>query len=348
MDQDLTLRAERAALGAMVADRRLVARLGYLEPADFTYPRHRMVFRTVGQLSAAPQVAPGNWRDLIANTAGRQVTRKYLDELVEDCPDPAHGPAYGAMLVQAVVYRQARDHADEMDAQAAALRARFAEADALGAPGSGQAAGLSALLAEAARAVRGHTAALAPPAPDPAAALRLRPDWAKSATSVPATLAEQREELVLSAVLREHPQSGQILSYLPAAAFTSPARQEIFRAARRLNQSGRPVDELMVSWEIATHSAVTAVLSPQSTPQPQAPDGYVGRLAGTGISTSQSPLHAAHDLDAQLRYRTSLGTKPAAINRDQAQDAPAPAAVVPLIRPQNAAESRPAGPEHNR
>ena len=347
MDHDLTRRAEQAALGAMITDRQLAARLGYLEPTDFTDPRHQWVFRTVRQLSATQQHAPGNWSDLIAKTAGRWVTRKYLDELAAACPDPAHGPAYGAMLIQAAVYRQARGHADQMDAQAAALGgegSRLREANALGAV---RAARLGALLTEVARAVRAHTAMLAPPDPGPAGP-RSGAAPAKPAGPAAAALAEQREELVLSAVLQEHPQAGQILSYLPAAAFSSPARQEIFRAARRLNQSGRPVDELTVSWELATHSAAAAVLSPGSTPQPQAPDGYVGRLAGTGISASQSPLRAAHDLDAQLRYRTSRGPKPAAGNRDQAQDAPAPAVVVPLIRPQNAAEARPAAPEHRR
>ena len=103
----------------MIADRQVAARLGYLEPEDFTDPRRRWVFRTVRQLSVTLQTTPGNWRDLIAKTAGRSVTRNYLDELVAACPDPAHGPAYGAMLVQAAVYRQAHGHADRMDAEAA-------------------------------------------------------------------------------------------------------------------------------------------------------------------------------------------------------------------------------------
>jgi hypothetical protein len=143
--------------------------------------------------------------------------------------------------------------------------------------------------------------------------------------------------------------NGQILSYLSAAAFTSPANQEIFRAARRLNQAGLPVDELTVSWELAIHTAVTAVLSPESTPRPQVPDGYIGRLATTGIGASQSPLRAAHDLDAQLRYRTSHGPRPAAGTvGTQAQHAPGQAVVAPLIRPQNAAEFRPPSSEPKR
>jgi DnaB-like helicase N terminal domain len=340
VDHDLTRRAEQAALGAMITDRQLAARLGYLEPEDFTDPRHSWVFRTIRQLSATQQQAPGNWSDLIAKTAGRWVTRKYLDELAAACPDPAHGPAYGAMLVQAAVYRQARGHADEMDDHAIALRAEGSRLTAANAPGAGRAARLGALLAEVARAVRGHTAALAPAALGPADIAGPRPRAAA------ATPADRREELVLSAVVQGHPEAGQILSYLPAAAFSSPERQEIFRAARRLSQSGRPVDELTVSWELATRSAADAVLSPESTPRPQGPDGYIAWLAGTGISASQSPLRAAHDLDAQLRHRTSHGPRPAAGNRDQVEDAPAAAVVVPLLRPQNAAEARPAGPEH--
>ena len=188
MDHDLTRRAEQAALGAMIADRQLAARLGYLEPEDFTDPRRRWVFRTVRQLSVTQQTTPGNWRDLIAKTAGRWVTRKYLDELVAACPDPAHGPAYGAMLVQAAVYRQARDHADQMDAQAALLGAEGSRLSEASAPGAGQAAGLGALLAEVARAVRGHTAVLAPAAPDPAAGPRPGAAPAEPAGPAPATL----------------------------------------------------------------------------------------------------------------------------------------------------------------
>lgn len=347
MDHDLTRRVEQAALGAMITDRQLAGRLGYLEPEDFTDPRHRWVFRAVRQLSAAQQHAPGSWSDLIAKTAGRSVTRRYLDELAAACPDPAHGPAYGAMLVQAAVYRQARGHADQMDAQAAALGAqgrRLSEADALGAV---RAAALSALLADVASAVRAHTGMLAPPDSGPARP-RLPAAPVEHVRSPRATPADQREELVLAAVLQGHPQAGQILSYLPAAAFTSPACQETFRAARRLSQSGRAVDELTVSWELAARSAVTAVLSPGSAPQPQVSDGYIGTLARTGIGASQSPLHAARYLDAQLLRRSTRGPKPAAVNRDQAQHGPASATVIPLIRPQNAAETRPPGPEQTR
>ena len=348
----------------MITDRQVAARLGYLEPEDFTDPRRRWVFRTVRQLSVTMQSTPGDWRDLIAKTAGRSVTRNYLDELVAACPDPAHGPAYGAMLVQAAVYRQAHDHADRMDVQAALMSAEGTRLSDASAPGAGLAVGLGALLAEVARAVRGHTAVLCPGSDDAAAGGSPGATPAEPARPAPATRAGQREELVLSAVLQEHPQAGQILSYLPAAAFTSSKRQEIFRAARRLNRSGRPVDELTVSWELATHSAVTAVLSPESAPQPQVPHDYIG-----GWRARTSAL-ARHLCEPRTNSTSSSGTEPPATSSPQsgqsavrhlggkdrapqpsaarAQDAPGPAEAVPLIRPQNAAEDRPAGPEHKR
>ena len=168
MDHDLTRRAERAALGAMIINQQMAARLNYLEPTDFTDPRHHLVFRTARSLSTAPLRTPGNWPDLIARTAGRWVTREYLDELAAACPNPDHGPAYGAMLVQASVYRQARDHADQMDAQAALLGAEGSRLSEAGAHGADQAARLGTILAEVAKAVRGHTAMLDPETPEPA------------------------------------------------------------------------------------------------------------------------------------------------------------------------------------
>ena len=170
VDHDLTRRAEQAALGAMIADRQVAARLGYLEPEDFTDPRRRWVFRTVRQLSVTLQTTPGNWRDLIAKTAGRSVTRNYLDELVAACPDPAPRPGLrrdarpGRRLPTGP--RPRRPDGRPGRPAAAPKARRLSRASA---PGASQAAGLGALLAEVARAVRGHTAVLAPAAHDPAA-----------------------------------------------------------------------------------------------------------------------------------------------------------------------------------
>jgi hypothetical protein len=350
VDHDLTPRIERAALGAMISGQRLAARLDCLVPADFTDPRHRAVFEAIRPLSGRPEHIGGNWRDLIAWTAGSIVTRAYLDELAGACPDPAHSPAYAAMLIQATVYRRVRDHANQIAAQTG--------------PGSH--------LAEVVRAIRGHTGMLVPEpqgavaGPTPFADPRPRSVQAAPARPAPpaqATLAEQREELVLAALLQNHAEARQILGFLPAAAFTSPARQEAFLATRRVHQFGRPVDVLTVSWEIAAHSAATAFLSPGTAPQPQSPSDYIDRLASADISTGRSPLRVARDLGAQLRHRDSrhrqaaAGTLRGASSGSSVQphepgaahtQEPSASAHAPLIQPPDAARARPAGPEQKR
>jgi hypothetical protein len=245
VDYDLTRRAERAALGAMISDQRLAARLDCLVPRDFTDPRHREVFQTVRLLSGTPQAAPGTWRDLIARTAGSLATREYLDDLAVACPDPGHGQAYAAILIQAAVYRLARDRANQIDARALLPGYQGSRRDDISAAGAWQAAGPGSHLAEVARALRRHTAKLAPETPDAAVgasasgtdlqsglAEAVRPfagpraDAAQTALipgePPPGTTAEHREELVLSALLQEHAQAGQVLAFLPLPRSRAP------------------------------------------------------------------------------------------------------------------------------
>ena len=234
----------------MIADRQVAARLVYLEPEDFTDPRRRWVFRTVRQLSVTLQTTPGNWRDLIAKTAGRSVTRNYPRRARRSLPGSRARPS---------LRRDARPsgrlptgsrprRSDGRAGRPAECRRHPPHRSQRARSGPGSR--LGSLLAQVARAVRGHTAVFAPAADDPAAGEGWR---SPGGTRRPGTSHPNEAERRACPVggVQEHPQAGQILSYLPAAAFTSPARQEIFRAARRLNQSGRPVDELTVSWELA-------------------------------------------------------------------------------------------------
>ncbi len=268
------------------------------------------------------------------------------------CPNPGHGPAYGAMLVQATTYRMAREHADQIDARAALSRAESRRLARAGAVGVDQAATLGGLLADTANAIRGHTAMLAPPVPAPAELEPARSALEVAAGQTSLSPDEQQEEAVLSALMQGHSQAKQIFNFLPAAAFTSPVRQDIYVAARRLHQAGRPADELTVSWELAIHSASAAVVSPASTPSRQVPDGYVARLASADIGTGRSPLQAARAIDA--RYRDSYPRQLAAgavaspgqaarTSQDRAQQVPR-APGIPLARPQATAGPRPADP----
>jgi hypothetical protein len=367
VDNDLTDRAERAALGAMISDQRQVAKLGCLLPENFTDPQRHAVFQAIRLLSDTPQLPPGRWRDLIAQTADGLATRDYLDRLAADCPDPDHGPGYAVILISTDLYRQALDRADQLEAQALLPDQQANSRGDVRTAGLQQEAVPCSHLAEVARALRAYSAILAGPTPGSAAGpsapdTRLRTEAPRIELAPPGSV-QHREELVLSALLREHPQAGQILSFLPAAAFTTPARQEIFRAIHRLDQAGRPVDELTVAWNLATRSAQTAVLTPATAPQPQVPVQYIDKLATTGINVGVTPLTAARQLDARFRQRISryttsgtaqtptATTSPAQARqpgRAQRQE-PAASAQAPPPRPPNVAhQTRPAGPEPRR
>jgi hypothetical protein len=383
VDDDLTRRAERAVLGAMIKDQRIAARLDCLETRDFTDPRHRAVFQAVRMLSGERPLASVKWRSLITATAGRPVTADYLDGLVAACPHSEHGPAYAAMLIQASLDRVARERADSIDAQAALLGYEGNRLDEAGGSGGKQAARLGAHLAEVARAIRGHTAALAPGSPDATSGVSatdrelsagLARATLQSAGPVPgppqgavpqsaqlsaAAVAEHREELVLSALLRRHPQAGQILAFLPAAAFTSPARQETFRAIHRVSMSGRPVDELTVCWDLATRAGTSLDLSPGAGQPSSVPAGYVDKLARADVGSDRSPLRVAHDLSALLQHRSSARRPHALFRRPGEQPdqqghsvrsgpVPAQTSSAPLNQPPAVAEPRRPGLEQGR
>ena len=275
MDDDLTSRVERALLGALITDPALVPRLEHVEPRDFADDLHRAVYTAIGSLWDAAAPSGGDRIAAVARAAGPRVSGEYVRELAASCPDPRHGTAYGLRVVQAALYRQISQSADALGTLAAV-------------PGDEgpQASDAARHLGLVSAALRRHTAPLAStgPAASPAAEARqpaasrdqdagrmpetagpaTMPDQAatpatavRSPAAPPARLAggqELREEHVLTALLRQHQESDQILAFLPAAAFTSPDRQEILRAIRRLRQASQPVDELTVIWELATGS----------------------------------------------------------------------------------------------
>jgi hypothetical protein len=246
----------------------------------------------------------------------------------------------------------AREHANQIDARAALSRAESRRLAKAGAAGADQAAELGRLLADTASAIRGHTAMLAPPAPAPGESAPATSAPAKPAGQAPPSPTRQQEEAILSALLQGRSLASQVYKFLPVAAFTSPARQQIYAAARRLHQAGCPADELTVSWELATRSATAAVVSPGSTPAGPVPDGYVAQLASAHVSASQPPLPTARALDA--RYRATHPRQPApgaaaspgqAARTSQGPAQPAPGRPgIPLARPQQAPGPRPADP----
>jgi len=335
---DLTNRVERALLGALITDPGLVPRLEYLEPRVFADDLHGAVYEAIRPLPVATAPSAGDRIAAIARAAGPQVSEEYVRELAASCPDPGHGTAYGLRLVQAALFRRIAQRADVLGGQAALLEHEEARVIEAGANGGQQALDAARYLGLISAALRRHTAPLIPTTSataerSPAASIDRK-----------ASDQELREEHVLTALLQQHRESDQILAFLPAAAFTSPERKEIFRAIRRLRQASQPVDELTVSWELATGSDSSS----QRHGNPGPPFGArttVMRLASAGDS-GQSPPKEARELLSQLDRRTVPGRQPARhAQPEQApgQGSPSPAAGFSATQPPEAA-----GPQQGR
>jgi hypothetical protein len=235
--ESLTARAERALLGAMIADPGLAGRLGYLRPADFGDAWNRIVYSTILVARRDHPPAPDEWREAIIRAAGPAVVaREDLGALVGDCPEAGHGAAYGAMVVQGGALSTLREHARELAARARQLA---------GQPGHGQGvAGLEAGVAvghlrKVAAAIRQHADDLGPHAALP------------GERGVSGARA-QREELVLAALLQPGRTAARALAgRLPAGVFGDPYRRAVFETLAAMYQEGRPVDALTVDWELA-------------------------------------------------------------------------------------------------
>jgi hypothetical protein len=376
MDDDLTNRVERALLGALITDPGLVPRLEYVEPRDFADDLHRAIYTAIRSLRHATAPSAGDRKTAVAGAAGRQVSEDYVRELAANCPNPRHATAYGLRLVQAALYRQMSQSAEALGAQAAVLGYAGARVIQVGAESGPQALDAARHLGMVSTALRRHVATLAPTGPSiaPAAELqqpgasqeqdaRLVPEAGRSgrvpgqattptsgrrpSAASPARLAsaqELREEHVLTALLRQHRESDQILSFLPAAAFTSADRQEIFRAIRRLRLASQPVDEITVVWELRVGSDTASLMRGNNDPDYGAGAG-VTRLASAS-STAQSPSKVARELLRQLDRRTGPDRHPARqAQPDQAPVQASPSATAGL--PANRGPET-GGPLHSR
>lgn len=296
MDDDLTSRVERAVLGALITDPHLVTDLEYLDLRDFADDLHRTVFEAIRSLPDAAATSAGERIADIARAAGAQVSEEYVREVAASCPDPRHGGAYGLRLVQAALYRQMSVDADALGAQVAVMgdeETRDIRAETERGPEAADAARHIGLVSAA---LRRHIAALVSTEP-------------ASAPTQSASGQELREEHVLTALLQQHRESDQILAFLPAAAFTSPERQEILRAIRRLRQASQPVDELTVIWELRVRSDSSSWMRGNPDTDYGA-SASVARLASAS-STGQSPSKTARELLSQLDRRTAADRRPA-------------------------------------
>jgi replicative DNA helicase len=303
--ESLTSRAERAVLGAMILDRALVSRLNYLEWNDFSDERLRAVLTAVRFAAAEPGASDRDWPAAVSAQAERFGGRRLIVDLVDACEVTAHGPAYAALVIEASLGRRLAAQGQRLAAEAGQLAQQAARAVTANGAGGPSAAELAAHLSKLGDAFNAHAARTAIAAAHPG---RL-PQNPLRAFAVPYDTWKRREDHVLAALLTRHPESGQVLASLPAAAFGDPYRQALFRAVRRLDAAGQPVDPLTADWEAARHGIPPAGRT----------DSYATIVART--TSEESPAKTA----AILRARLDRGTNGVTVQSTQPAVQPNPA-----------------------
>jgi hypothetical protein len=275
----------------MLHDPGQAAMLGYLESGDFASNRHRIIRDAIMAASrSGAQPRPG-WRRRVATAAGPEISAEYLDELEAACPDPGHGPAYAAMVLEANVRRSLLGHAEDLASQAETLgydAKRLAKA----AGGDDRRSERYALhMAWIATAMRGHAA-------------QFDPDTTRAAAE-PSSEGSEEEEIILSALVREHRDSAQVVSMLPTAAFTSLLRREMFQVIRTLRSGGRPVDALIVDWEVARSHVRHEGQPPDEESVADDQPSYATRLATIAMGTGAPIARVAITLLENLASRVN-------------------------------------------
>jgi hypothetical protein len=291
----LTLRAERALLGAMIEDPALVGRLR-VRPSEFADGWHAAVYGSIRAARQAPFHGTDGWRAAILQ-AGPSLTPADLDALAGACPFVPHGLAYGVMVVQA----WARRHLDE---SAHRLRARGRQLDrdsrqvmASDEPAGLEMAGAADHMRRVAGAIHSHARELSPRMPDPSSGRR----YGASPERV------RREEAVLAGLLHQDPErNADILRILPDGGFTNPHRKEIYQVLTAMHLAGKAVDELTLDWELATQGV--PLDARQSGGAVRDDQTYAMRLARLEYGYEE-PVTAARELSVE--YGQSRSGHPA-------------------------------------
>ena len=264
----LTMRAERALLGALLRGGRLTDGFGGLRRGDFMLERHRRVY-------AAITTAGQTWNRLSLErceaaelAAASGTSPRYLGELQAACPDPFHAPAYAELVLEARVCRAVSAYAAAFSLEASLLRGqvgRLARASGVGIHPAGRYAAQIKLMAADMRRFSAW----------------FNPDKTRAVPGPPVAPADGRardEEAMLAVLIQHRPEAGQLMRMLHAAVFTDPLRQQVFLAIESLHAVGQPIDELTVDWELVRALASVGV-KPANTGPATGQPSYVMRLA---------------------------------------------------------------------
>ncbi|HEY1914354.1 MAG TPA: DnaB-like helicase N-terminal domain-containing protein [Streptosporangiaceae bacterium] len=293
---DLTDRAERALLGALIREPDQIYGARFVTVADFADPQNRTVFAALIALYAdhldgarLPADLPGA---LTAKEPG--INPEHLTRLTDACHRPQHAATYARMVIEAGLRRQLTGHADRLAEQAHTLYQEVGRLTGATGPGHGAEA-FPAHLLKLAHTMLTHSWGLDPrPGQDLSSSRTVHPHppAPRAATSAPANgrpdpQARQEEDILADLISHFGPNSN-MLTWLPADAFTPGPRREVYQAIVTLRHNGEAVDPLTVDWQLARNTTLAQATSPAGA-RP-VPEGYVDRLAVIPVRAGTATL----------------------------------------------------------
>jgi hypothetical protein len=356
---NLTYRAERAVLGALLQDPDLLEDVRFLAAEDFQSRTHQDIFTAISSTHADRPGATGRSFELAVCLAapGPGIDVRYLEGLTRACPDLANAAAYGRMVMEAHLRRQLLTHANRLFRDAGDLHFEVGRFSRAAGPGHG-AEGFPSHLLKLAHAMWVHARGLeqasgtdAEPQPSTGPEESAVPEAPVAAASADRATGHdeqaRQEEEVLADLIQHHWQNSQVLEWLPADAFTAGVRREVYEAIATLSRHEEPVDELTVEWQMARRRAAAG---PTNTAGRTDTDvggaegqetelGYVGVLAalpvadGTAVLTGQMLLH---------RHTAARLDQAAAQSSERGAGQPDPGIVPPSFGAAPAARAAPA------
>jgi hypothetical protein len=314
---NLTERAEKALLGALLTDPASIRQTALVEPRNFAAPVHQQIHAAL--VPRQPDRYTGWAGSMSANAAYARargaVADGYLHELVNSCPDPSHADMYARMVMEASLRRQLGVYALRLKYEAADMhhelnRLQEVQPEGLDLPGIDDAhfdpqrlfshqMRLSYVLQAHARAFDPSTAAPAV-ATDGLVTSTLSGHVAASAARGWASVTSPHvtehdwhaldEEQVLAGIIQNCAPADDFPTWLPAEAFTSGSRREIYDALIGIYYRDDPIDPLILDWELAKRHSATSIQAPAEAPPPPDPR-YIADL-------SARPIGAVLFLDA--------------------------------------------------
>ena len=284
---NLTERAEKALLGALLTDPLTIRQTGLAEAGHFASPLHRQIHAA---LVPREKNTYAGWAGSLSPNAAyaraRGVTGDiYLQELLDACPDASHAPVYAQMVMEAALRRQLALYARRIKYEAANMhhelnRLQEIQPEGLDLPQLQTAypdpQRVFSHLMQLSYALQAHAMAFNPSADPPAAAsAEAAPGPAitfvghLSATAAALTWTSVttangtepgwhavNEEQVLAGIIQQCAPADDFPAWLPAEAFRPGPRREIYGALTGIYYRHDPLDPLILDWELAKrHSA---------------------------------------------------------------------------------------------